>query len=276
MKSACENTQQRLCSFIIFMIANINKKLKICRNEGLKSASKQLKILFMKFNGYQKIVLITYAILLFYFSVLHVPFIQDSQIFYDTLFSSKIKIDINRLSLILVIVTLLTITILLLFKNSDYSINLQRISIKNILKPQVYIPFFIIVALSLVYLLGKYYTPKINTEKVVVDSVKMAVDTAVSNPTFQIEDNSSKLINCTVENALEQFYSYMKFNYPDWHIYGKPVVFENSDCSYKIRFTTMDPHLKILDEKEVIVVEISFAGVKYDTYYFRVIRGTLY
>jgi hypothetical protein len=65
----------------------------------------------------------------------------------------------------------------------------------------------------------------------------------------------------------------MKFYYPDWKIYGNPVVKEQTDCTFRIQFTTIDPHIKL--EKEIIIAEISYS-YEYTRYRFKTIRGTLY
>jgi serine/threonine protein kinase len=52
-----------------------------------------------------------------------------------------------------------------------------------------------------------------------------------------------KKVTRTEENALSNFYKYMKFNYPDWKITDTPVIQENSECVYQIRCTTINPHV---------------------------------
>lgn len=94
------------------------------------------------------------------------------------------------------------------------------------------------------------------------------------------ELDDKKAETCTKDNALLQFRSYVKFYYPDWKIYGKPQVKEltegfESPCSYQIQFTTSDPHLQYITEKEVIAVQIAFT-FDYSRYRFTTIRGMLY
>jgi len=109
----------------------------------------------------------------------------------------------------------------------------------------------------------KSHKPYDSTSTVAPDTTTVPPDTYLLN----------KQESCTSKNALQQFNSYMKFYYPDWKIYGKPVINESSDCTYRIQFTTMDPHIRY--QKEVIIVEISF-NFDYSKYYFNTIRGTLY
>jgi hypothetical protein len=86
-----------------------------------------------------------------------------------------------------------------------------------------------------------------------------------------MRDGWVEVKNCTGEDVIQGFKSYMKFYYPDWKIYGKPVSKEKSDCNFEIQFTTKNP---FLDEKEIIIVEISLYKGKVD--FFKVIRGNLY
>ena len=65
----------------------------------------------------------------------------------------------------------------------------------------------------------------------------------------------------------------MKFYYPDWKLYGSPIVIEESDCIYRIQFITLDPHTRY--QREVIIAEISY-DYNFSHYSFRTVRGTLY
>ena len=109
------------------------------------------------------------------------------------------------------------------------------------------------------------------------DTTKKA-DTAISkmadtNDTYQKSLKLKKLLACTAESAKGDFLSYMKFNYPDYKIYGEPVVREQDDCVYEIQFTTRKQ--EDYAEKEVVIAQISY-DYDYSHYYFKTIRGVLY
>jgi len=89
--------------------------------------------------------------------------------------------------------------------------------------------------------------------------------------------NLMKTVTCKKDSALKNFYSYMKFNYPDWKITDIPVIQESSDCVYQIRCTTINPHTSMygIIDKDILIVEISY-DYNFDNYYFKRIRGLLY
>lgn len=230
----------------------------------------------MKLNIFQKIILFLYGCLFVYFSTIHVPFetSRHNEIKYDTLFSNSSNLEFSRLVLIIVILTILTAVLFLLLRNVNYSYKAKSLSKKRI---KIFNSFIGIVLLIVaIFSINKFQTKKEKLKIISeepfqsVDSTVIAVDTANS---IEIPPFVKKNITCTEEHALEDFKSYMKFYYPDWKIYGKPVVKEQSDCTYRIQFTTLDPHIKY--EREVIIVEISY-NYDYSRYTCRTIRGTLY
>jgi hypothetical protein len=223
----------------------------------------------MKLNVYQKITLLIYGCLFVYFAILHVPFKTNYRngITYDTLFSNSSNLDVSRLVLIIVILSILTAVLILLLRNLKYSFRFR------IPKPIIYVSLAIVVLIIAVLSITQYHGQKTDVKAPLsVDSSGVLAD---SNSTDKLPSyhDVMKSTYCTEKNALENFHSYMKFYYPDWKIYGKPVVREQSDCTFEIQFTTMDPHIKL--EKEVIIVEISF-DYDFSHYYFKKIRGTLY
>lgn len=229
----------------------------------------------MKLNVYQKIVLLLYGCLFVYFTILHVPFKANyrGQIKYDTLFSNSSNLETGRLILIIVILTILTVVFLLLLRNLKYSFRRISQKVKKIIAYSllgVVILFIVIFAIA-TYNINKNTgaLPVVNTQT--VDSTAVIADTTTSSniPPFL----QKKAETCNEEQAIRDFKSYMKFYYPDWKIYGNPVVREQSDCEYRVQFTTLDPHIKY--EREVIIVEISYT-YDYTKYNFRTIRGTLY
>lgn len=230
----------------------------------------------MKFNLYQKIILVLYSLFFIYFSIIHVPFKIDdgSEIKYDTLLSNSSNLDVSRLVLIIVILSILTAILFLLFRNINYSINFKQLP-KRTIKTIFFIAIGLAIILAVIFGISKYQS---NKKDIVilptVDSTSVTVGSTVdSSTTSEIELKRAE--NCTGENALINFQSYMKFYYPDWKIYGKPVVMEQSDCKYEIQFTTMNPHYKYFREKEIMIVQISF-NYDYSSYYFETVRGTLY
>jgi hypothetical protein len=229
----------------------------------------------MKLNVYQKIVLLIYGCLFVYFTILHVPFKSNyrGEIKYDTLFSNSSNLDTGRLILIIVILTILTVVLLLLLRNIKYSFRPISQKRKKII---AYSLLGVVILFAAIFAISKYKVKKnadtppiVNTQA--VDSVAVVADTTTSIdiPPFL----QKKAETCNEEQALRDFKSHMKFYYPDWKIYGNPVVREQSDCAYRVQFTTLDPHIKY--EREVIIVEISYA-YDYTKYNFRIIRGTLY
>jgi hypothetical protein len=103
-----------------------------------------------------------------------------------------------------------------------------------------------------------------------ISSEKFARDQAILQASLEVRKKQT----CTKASALENFEYYMKFYYPDWKIYGSPGVIENSECTYRIQFTTLDPAYDYSEFKVVIIVEISWDN-DFTHFYFNVIRGHL-
>ena len=243
----------------------------------------------MKINFYQKIIIILYSIFFIYFSIIHVPFkiYHSSKIKYDTIFSDNSDIDVSRLVLIIVIISILSGVIFLLSSNLKSPNKLKLLPKQKFkLTPyniKVNLLVLIIISVIIFTIIKNSGKPRIDefnhhaNEQNKDSTSTMSADTSrlvaphVSDTTINID----KALACNEENALSDFKSYMKFYYPDWKIYGKPVVREQSDCTYRIQFTTRDPHIPYFPEKEVIIVEISYTD-DYSKYHFRTIRGTLY
>jgi hypothetical protein len=243
----------------------------------------------MKLNKYQKIVLLLYGVAFIYFSVLHVPFKINhaKEIAYDTLFSKQANLDVSRLVLILLIITVFSIVLFLLAAN-------LRLSIKpiKVIKRFSYISLGIIfISLSL-FIFLKYCRPKRSLVKAKMeqsdsttilspgqyDEYGILIKPKAGSTTIPdfVKKNYKEL--CNEKMALEKFRAHMKFYYPDWKIYGKPMIKNTSDCIYEIQFKTADPHLHYSSDKEVIIVRMNlkFENFETGTIYFNVIRGELY
>ena len=80
---------------------------------------------------------------------------------------------------------------------------------------------------------------------------------------------------CNKESALDNFYLWMDFNYPDWKIYGDVSILSAGECVFNIRFTTKDPRNFWDDRKEVIVTQLNYVD-DYQSFNVRTLRGTLY
>ncbi len=231
----------------------------------------------MKLNIFQKILFVVYGCLFVYFAIIHVPFKTSSkkEIKYDTLFSNSSNLDVSRLVLIIVILSILTAVLFFLFSIINFSYKNEPLS-KRTIKISIYsfigVALLFVAIFSIMNLQTKKEKLKIISEEPfqAVDSTAVAVDTPniLEIPPFLLKE-----MTCTEKHALEDFKSYMKFYYPDWKIYGQPVVKKQSDCTYRIQFTTLDPHIKY--EREVIIIEIYY-NYDYTTYSCKTIRGTLY
>jgi hypothetical protein len=231
----------------------------------------------MKINVSQKIILLVYSFLFIYFSIIHVPFKTNypNEIKYDTLFSDSSNLDVSRLVLIIFTISILTSVVFLLFRNVIISFNAKTIFKK---RRKTIIIGAIVLVLVITFTINSYQNKKndlkivspTNSTTMTKDSTSETKDSTSSGPSAS---EIKKEETCTIENAVENFQSYMKFYYPDWKIYGKPVVRETFDCTYQVQFTTMDPNIRY--QKEVIIVEISF-NYDYTRYTFRTVRGTLY
>jgi hypothetical protein len=240
----------------------------------------------MKTNLFQKILLSLYGICLVYFSILHVPFKTGyNEIEYDTLFSTKSNLLISRLVLIIVVVSILTGLLFLLAQNLKLKFSVTS-PIRRINKRIVLYSLVAIVLLAILFYAINLRREQIQIKQpistIALDSSASRADSTSVTPAASSSEDADlkRKENCTEENALIQFRSYMKFYYPDWKIYGKPKVKESSEefgspCSYQIQFTTSDPHMTYYTQKEVMIVEISFT-FDYSRYRFKTIRGTLY
>jgi|GEM_PF-6735329 len=227
----------------------------------------------MKFNIYQKILLLIYGCLFVYFSIIHVPFKTNyrNEIKYDTLFSNSSNLDVSRLVLIIVILSILAVVLFLLFRNITYSYKFKQIRKRKIFYSAIgVLTIFLAVFIIILYQNKNKINEAIPSTTIgTADSTSVSTDSTSVIPPLDV----IKAFTCTEENALANFKSYMKFYYPDWKIYGSPVVKDQSDCTYRIQFTTLDPHIRY--EREVMIVEISY-NYDYSRYSFRTIRGTLY
>jgi hypothetical protein len=266
----------------------------------------------MKINIFQKILLAIYGIVFVYFSIIHVPFktADRFEIDYDTLFSDRSNLDVSRLVLIILVISVLTAVLFLLIRNLKFTrktrvpkekISATKKEVPTTYKGGVRIGWILLTIAMLIFLIMIFK----RLSKPIIVEVKPVVDTAIvdNNPKKEpvvndplgilskpkdtayrtrpkrsqsVLDSTDNFllgnIPCTSERALKDFYSYMKFYYPDYKIYGKPVVKEHSTCTYRIQFTTSNPHFY---EKEVMIVEITFNN--YNTRYrFSTIRGMLY
>lgn len=102
------------------------------------------------------------------------------------------------------------------------------------------------------------------------------INSSITNKDNISQQQNKKSINCNQDSVLSVFKQHMDFNYPDWKIIGTPVVKESSDCTYQIRFSSYNPHLKEVgvSEKVLFIIQMNFTND--DKYNFSVIRGTLY
>lgn len=234
-------------------------------------------------NIYQKIILTVYCVLFSYFSIIHVPFKTkyNNGIEYDTLFSSSSNLDVSRFVLIIVIISILSSILFLLVRNIDVSNH--PMAMNNWVRKNGLLTFIGISLISMIWVgFAKYQSKRENIVSVpeknnakIADSIKASdfiEDKNIESPAPS-ERALKKAEFCTEETALVNFKSHMKFYYPDWKIFGKPVVREGSDCGYQIQFTTINPHLRY--EREVMIAKISFSS-DFSSYYFSMVRGTIY
>ena len=234
----------------------------------------------MKINKYQKILLAIYAGLFFYFSIIHVPFKINytNEIEYDTLFSNKSNLDVPRLVLIILIISILIGSVFLLLRNANFKLNFKLS--QQVRKSFLFVAISILIIVIFFLSINKYFSnKKANVFNKISDST-MTSDTNklhILPPGYKeiMALDLSKLEVCTPTHALKNFNSYMKFYYPDWKIYGDMVVKEQSDCVYRIQFKTQDPDLKYINDKEVMIAEISY-NYDYTRYTVTMIRGYLH
>lgn len=233
----------------------------------------------MRLNIFQKVIVIIYSTLFLYFCLFHVPFktSEPSSIIYDTLFSNKAEIHISRLIIILFIITIISTGLFLLTKNLKYVFRLPTHREKKV------ITYLILVLSTLVFIFwglspffnkNKPYTNKENTNKIDLNIDQVAVDSAAPVVSKNdVEYLEKKAATCNEDQVKRDFQSYMKFNYPDWKIYGDPIIQLFSDCTYRVQFTTMNPRLRY--KKEIIIIEIAYTS-DLEHYNFNTIRGILY
>lgn len=235
--------------------------------------------------------MVIYTAVFVYFSLVHVPFKNrhGDGIKYDTLLSDVSNLDVSRFIIVLAILSILTVVLLFLFQNFKLSVKSFRI---RKIKPVFIYSVLLLIFLSCIFVIDKYQNNKKTTvqpsrvtsrAKEPMDSSSLLVspEELMDSTTVERDSQSSKdvppfvlkrIATCTKENALKQFKSYMKFYYPDWKISGKPVVIEQSDCTYRIQFTTNNPHFS---DREIMIAQISF-NYDYSTFNFEMIRGVLY
>lgn len=82
---------------------------------------------------------------------------------------------------------------------------------------------------------------------------------------------------CNEITVEENFRYWMDFKYPDWKIYDDIVIVSSGDCSYNLRFTTINPHLSKfgMEEKSIIVAQFDYTN-NYEEFSVKILRGTLY
>jgi len=178
---------------------------------------------------------------------------------------------VSRLALIIIIISILTSAVFLLFRNVHTSFEPHTTFKKN-RKIIIIGSIGLAIIMATTFSINNYQNKK-KEIKIIPTNDTTTVISRDSISSWPSASEIKKEETCTIESALKYFQSYMKFYYPDWKIYGKPVVRQMSDCTYQIQFTTMDPHIRY--QKEVMIVEISF-NYDYSQYTFRTIRGTIY
>ena len=92
----------------------------------------------------------------------------------------------------------------------------------------------------------------------------------MANPekTIPVPPFVRKKFKCTLENALKDFKSYWELHFPKSKIYGEPVIIEQSDCTYRIKFKTFTPPSSY--SIDATIVELSYND-DYSDYSCRVI-----
>ncbi|MGH2563584.1 MAG: hypothetical protein ACRDE8_05060, partial [Ginsengibacter sp.] len=83
---------------------------------------------------------------------------------------------------------------------------------------------------------------------------------------------------CNKDMAIQNIKMWMNNNYPDWKIESDFIATETDDCIYNVEFTAINPHYAGLgvEDKEIIIIQFSYAAEDYSRGYFKSIRGTLY
>lgn len=216
----------------------------------------------MKFNSVQKIILIFYTLIITYIFIFQIPFIEThGNIEYDGIFSNHNKIDYKRLLLVLFFLSFISTSFIIISKKENFNFILMNWKIIILL--------FFFVLLFAVFIFNSNLKSKVTPIQAdVIDTVNTTVVDTAYSPSYT---NS----NCTTDVALSAFKKEMEFTYPDWKVNGEPVIKEVRDCTFNIRFTSYNPHLRDLGvyEKDVHIVQIQITG---DSYYFKEIRGNLY
>ncbi len=133
----------------------------------------------MKVNKYQKIILLLYGAAFIYFSIIHVPFKinRGNEIVYDTLFSNRANVDFGRLSLVIIISTLISGILSSVVRN-------LRVTFKLKLRPELKRAFYILVGIAIIsvsaFLLIQKYGISFNLKKTAnkIDSTSVIVNAA--------------------------------------------------------------------------------------------------
>lgn len=229
----------------------------------------------MKINIFQKIIIFIYVLLFCFFSIFYVPFknIESGKIEYDILLSSSLNLDVSRLLVIIIILSILSAVFFFMFKNVNTLNFFLRMN--QIKKKKSFAIFYVVILILIIsgpFLIAILVSNKTDNASTSTGDQEINYDT-VSSKTILPESTLKKSETCTTENAIEDFKYYMKFYYPDWKIYGNPIAIESSDCAYSIQFTTMNPHIRY--RKEVMIAEITFSS-DFNSYYFKTTRGVLY
>jgi hypothetical protein len=224
----------------------------------------------MKLNAVQKILLLMYLLLFLFISMIRVPFRTGRSIAYDTIFTSNGNVDFGRWTLFMIVATVTVGIAMILARNA-------AIKMKKLL-----IGLSVVVIIGIIGVSGYFYYVAAYTKKRTepVEEVTIVTDSAITTPSSRATNNAymeeqerKKKASCNEDKALQLFHSYMKFNYPDYKIYGKPVVKKYDECTFRVQFTSIDPHIQY--QKEVFIVQISINAYE-ETYNFSEIRGTLY
>jgi hypothetical protein len=242
---------------------------------------------YMKLNAYQKLIIGLYAVIFLTTTVFRVPFINNrKRVYYDFLFSSGAEIAVSRVLFQLAVIGIIAAGLFYLARH------LKPISVKTriksaILRPFASFPFILLLTclvIGLLMIAAVYFKQQdaevdysqVATSTVDTNTLITPAPVAISN-TGPSEYDLRKSKACSEEGALENFKSHMSFQYPDWKIIGNPIVKRYSDCTYRIQFTCVNPHLAQLGsaKKEILIREISY-NEDYSKFEFNYVRGVLY
>jgi len=63
---------------------------------------------------------------------------------------------------------------------------------------------------------------------------------------------------CNEAAAIDNFKNWMELYYPDWKIYGEVIVVPIGDCSYNLRFSTVNPYMLQygMRDKEIMIMQL--------------------